>query len=426
MYKITKGYKLLMAWTGSSTKSYSPEAWWNACLIHTCEDKSKKKCSKLPVRDPDGSYSKSGLESAYRMVGHVKGISPEEKNSIQEKISNILKKEFGEEKKINSSQDTIQVEGILLTTGNFDAMSGKLTVDSDCIQKTYNNLQYPISVGVTHSDDSILSNLELDKVAMIKECYLSADKNKILFNEVLINKEYENIWNSLIINDDIGISINGTVPSDDQVWEDGELKPKSISIPRVDLVDKPACQSCKINFMEAELMAEENNMSPELVALQKSNDELKAKLDSLNKQYVELEKKHNDYVEAEHKLELSHLASELTDTIREEVKLEQFVDRLINKGVILSKDKELHLAKGKSMGLKEYDSFMKTVAPAVDLGRVSYRKDVGIRDMVKSHSREEQELIDQYKLNLAMGRTPPLDNLSPSIKAELGLNEEEE
>ncbi len=66
-----------MSWAGGTPGDYTDAQWIRACVMDTGTGAAKSRF-KLPIRDPQGGISKQGIASATDLIGHVKGVSPEQ------------------------------------------------------------------------------------------------------------------------------------------------------------------------------------------------------------------------------------------------------------------------------------------------------------------------------------------------------------
>ena len=64
-----------LAWAGSDPGNYSDAQWIKACVLDTGTGTPKSRY-KLPIRTPEGGLDKQGVQSAMRLISHVKGATP--------------------------------------------------------------------------------------------------------------------------------------------------------------------------------------------------------------------------------------------------------------------------------------------------------------------------------------------------------------
>ncbi|MBO0767542.1 MAG: phage major capsid protein [Solirubrobacterales bacterium] len=79
-----------MAWNGDPS-NYTDEQYQAACVLDRGGDDPVKQRFGLPVRDPDGTLNCDGVAAAQRMIGSVKGASPEAIAKAHSKLEQLAK-----------------------------------------------------------------------------------------------------------------------------------------------------------------------------------------------------------------------------------------------------------------------------------------------------------------------------------------------
>jgi hypothetical protein len=241
-----------------------------------------------------------------------------------------------------------------------------------------------------------------------------------MIDEVSINDEkvYKELLNKNLAN----VSCNITIQDFKEAEKDELTIVKDLSITSLSLVDYGACPLCSINIdksaestsieldnnavifkklhvMEEEIMSEEINESILADELSKSRQEIKElKLALQNK-----DEEFKDYMKKDRKEELSEFTAQAKREIQAELKAEAHIDTLISKGVVLGKDKDIHLAAAIRDGLDEYKKLMGGVAKAVPLGKQSKNSNETIGAMNKSLHAKQSEEVEKWKISLEMG-----------------------
>lgn len=95
MYKKQKEVEMAekisnRAWSTFTEADYTPEQWYEACLIKPVRAEYKAKYqAKLPVREPDGTLNRNGVHAAAAALAGARGgvdATPEEKRQAARKL----------------------------------------------------------------------------------------------------------------------------------------------------------------------------------------------------------------------------------------------------------------------------------------------------------------------------------------------------
>jgi hypothetical protein len=315
--------------------------------------------------------------------------------------------------KCNVKSENNEYSGVILDSGVLHTNEGTFVVTDDTIQKTFDLMQYPLNVGISHSTDEILKDVDLDTIAQINSTNMTS--NKIVFDKIDVKNE--KIFNSLFKNKtEQGISLTG-IANDLTPLSDGSYLVGSISIDGFDFVGKPACKTCKTIKMENKDMSEEINkeiLAEEVNSLKEDNAKLK---ELLKEKTVAFE----EYMKKDRKEELKEFTAEARKEIQAELKAESHIDTLISQGIVLGKDKEIHLAAAIRDGLDEYKRLMGGVARAVPLGKQSKTSSQTLGAAATSLNAQQAAELDRYKISLEMGNIKEKDipkSILSQIKGE--------
>jgi phage head maturation protease len=74
-------------WSDFSESDYTPEQWKAACLVKGDDD--EKGSSKLPVKEPDGTYNVHGIAAASARLNQLKDVSDEDKKSAAKTLMSL-------------------------------------------------------------------------------------------------------------------------------------------------------------------------------------------------------------------------------------------------------------------------------------------------------------------------------------------------
>jgi 2'-5' RNA ligase len=76
-------------WNGSASR-FTPEQWKSSCILHKCEG-MEKSCHSLPIKEPGGELSRSGVHAAASRIGSVTGASDAQVASAKSALRSAYK-----------------------------------------------------------------------------------------------------------------------------------------------------------------------------------------------------------------------------------------------------------------------------------------------------------------------------------------------
>ncbi|MDR2829747.1 MAG: hypothetical protein LBB45_01705 [Methanobrevibacter sp.] len=222
-------------------------SWCNACLY-------KQDGCKLPVKNPDGTYNRQGLISAFKMVGHVKGISQGEVNNIKSKIAKLLLSEFDDDQYKDGSKSVLS--GTVMDDTNLFSVYNRTTQHTkETMHGALDKLNgAPIPLKVSHhcfipddETDKLINDTGLLEVGQILDYHLEdyedGTKSRIIIDEAEIHnpKILEKYNNGELQGLSTEFYYMPTLNPDTDIFETIDLTYSSVSI-----VDSPACKQCAI------------------------------------------------------------------------------------------------------------------------------------------------------------------------------------
>jgi hypothetical protein len=308
-------------------------------------------------------------------------------------------------------------------------------ISRKALKKAYDNLELPLRISATHEADKsgVLSVLGLSKIGTIDK--VQFENNKIQIQEITIHDE--RVHKELLNNNLGNLSCNITIQDYKEAEKDELTIVKDLAITSLSLVDYGACPNCKINIdtsaesasiglehnaivykklniMEDKPMSEEINDSILQDELSKSRQQVKELKASLEQK----EQEFKAYLKKDRSEELKEFTSQARKEIQAELKAESHIDTLIAQGVVLGKDKEIHLAAAIRDGLDEYKKLMAGVARAVPLGKQSGNPHHTIGAEATSINAQKAVELEKWKISLEMGNIKEKD-VPESILAKI-------